>query len=151
MSLISRRPAAQTADVFVAAQHKFGLTAVGLHRPGTRRREARDVDDALDLGHELAAGEFLFHQCARGNGQISQMVDPGHFLPSVLTRAIPSCSDCTGKARTRNHASCTAPSGWNTAVDRAPGRQVATASCYLHQSHFSSAVASAAALRACAW
>ena len=52
----------QAADVFLAAQREGRLAPVGLDLPDGGGGEGRHALELADLRHELAAGEFLFHQ-----------------------------------------------------------------------------------------
>ena len=56
------------------------LASVGAQLPGARASKAGNADDGLDDRHELAAGEFAFHQLVQLGGQVVNPFDPGQLV-----------------------------------------------------------------------
>ena len=78
--------------------------AVGLHRPGARRREGADRVQPADLRHELAARQLLVDQRALRGRQVVQPIDPGQLVPLGAEQRQPLVGRGDRERAHRHHA-----------------------------------------------
>ena len=100
---------AEPADVVAAVEQKPRRPAIGLDFPFRRLDVGRDFDDAADVGHEFAAGQFVFQNLADGRGILARSSTSTSSRPSASQIEIQCCGSAIGNARTGSTPLCRRP------------------------------------------